>query len=129
MECEYAPGSLVCLNDCSPQSSVPCTCFEMGPRMRIRQVELPSAVLDAQRNARLVIFAGAGVSVDSPSNYPDFDELAARVGGKQRSRQPDEAIDRYLGRLVEAGVTVHQQVRSILTSPESRPNGLHSSLL
>ena len=26
-------------------------------------------------------FAGAGVSMDPPSNYPDFNALASRIGG------------------------------------------------
>jgi Domain of unknown function (DUF4020)/SIR2-like domain len=97
--------------------------------MRIRQVDFPAAVLDAQRSGHLVIFAGAGVSMDPPSNYPDFDALAARVGGDLHPKQENEAIDRYLGRLVGIGVTVHEQVRAILSSPDSSPNATHKALL
>ncbi len=97
--------------------------------MRIRQVDFPAAVLDAQRSGRLVIFAGAGVSMDAPANYPDFDALAAQVGGNLHSRESDEAIDRYLGRLSAAGVTVHEQVRGILSRPDSRPNLTHKALI
>ncbi|HEX7424819.1 MAG TPA: DUF4020 domain-containing protein [Terriglobales bacterium] len=97
--------------------------------MRIRQIDLPAAVLDAQRSGRLVIFAGAGVSMDSPSNYPDFNDLAAQVGGELHPRQMDEAIDRYLGRLAGIGVTVHEQVAKILSSPDSKPNPNHKAII
>lgn len=97
--------------------------------MRIRQVEFPPAVLDAQRTGRLVIFAGAGVSVDAPSNYPDFHALAARTGGDSHPRQEGEAIDRYLGRLSAVGLTVHERVRRILSSPHSVPNLTHQALI
>lgn len=97
--------------------------------MRIRQIDFPPAVLTAQRDAQLVIFAGAGVSIDPPSSYPDFDALGAQVGGNAHPRMPGEAIDRYLGRLVNEGVTVHEQVRTILSSPLSMPNAMHRALV
>jgi hypothetical protein len=97
--------------------------------MRIRQVDFPPAVLEAQRLGRLVIFAGAGVSMDAPSNYPDFNALAAQVGGDSYPRQEDEAIDRYLGRLSAAGQTVHERVHRILSSPHSIPNLTHQALI
>jgi hypothetical protein len=34
--------------------------------VKIRQVDFPLTILDAQRAGKLVIFAGAGVSMDSP---------------------------------------------------------------
>ena len=97
--------------------------------MRIRQVDLPAEILNAQRANTLVIFAGAGVSMDPPSNYPDFNALAGRIGGGVYPRLEGEAIDRYFGRLVGIGVTVHEQVRSILSSPDSHPNVLHEALI
>jgi SIR2-like protein/uncharacterized protein DUF4020 len=97
--------------------------------MKIRQIDFPNAILEAQRSGRLIVFAGAGVSMDPPSSYPDFNALASQVGGAQNPRQPGEAIDRYLGRLSAAGVTVHEQVRSILSNPESRPNANHKALV
>jgi hypothetical protein len=97
--------------------------------MRIRQVDLPAEILQAQAAGNLVIFAGAGVSMDPPSNYPDFNALAARIGGSIYPRLEGEAIDRYLGRLVGIGVAVQDQVRAILSSPDSHPNALHEALI
>ena len=67
--------------------------------------------------------------MDPPSNYPDFNALASRIGGSIHARREGEAIDRYFGRLREIGVTVHEQVRSILSSPDSHPNVLHEALI
>jgi hypothetical protein len=67
--------------------------------------------------------------MDAPSNYPDFDALAAQVGGDSYPRQEDEAIDRYLGRLSAAGLTVHERVRRILSNPHSLPNLTHQALI
>ncbi len=97
--------------------------------VRIRQVDFPAAVLEAQRSGQLVIFAGAGVSMDPPSNYPNFNTLAEQVGGAAYPRLEEEAIDRYLGRVKGVGVKVHELVRSILSSPDSKPNALHEALV
>src|ERR1039457_1260235 len=97
--------------------------------MRIRELDFPDEILDAQRAGTLVIFAGAGVSMDPPSNYPDFNALASRIGGSIHPRPEGEAIDRYFGQLVGIGATVHEQVRSILSSPDSQPNVLHEALI
>jgi SIR2-like domain len=69
------------------------------------------------------------VSIDAPSNHPDFNALANEVGGDLSSRQEGEAIDRYLGRLSAAGVTVHEQVHNILSTPSSQPNLTHQALI
>ena len=97
--------------------------------MRIGKVDFPNPVLDALKENRLVIFAGAGVSMPPPSSYPGFNELANRIGGELYPRRPHEGIDRFLGRLCDRGVAVHAQVRDILSSPDSHPNELHHSLV
>jgi hypothetical protein len=42
-------------------------------------VDIPEALLAAQRDGRLVIFAGAGVSMGPPSNLPGFSKLAKQI--------------------------------------------------
>ncbi len=97
--------------------------------MRIRAIDFPAAVLDAQRAGELVIFAGAGVSMDPPSNYPDFQLSPGKSGELYIQYRRIEALDRYLGRLQGIGVTVHEQVRLILSSPDSHPNAVHKALI
>jgi hypothetical protein len=97
--------------------------------MHIRGVDLPESLIRVQKAGRLVVFAGAGVSMPSPSNYPNFDELAENVAAGVLSREPNEPIDRFLGRLADKKVKVHERVQKILSDPSSAPNPLHSSLL
>src|SRR5271169_6058825 len=97
--------------------------------MRIRNVDFPEQLLTSQRHGDLAIFAGAGVSIPPPSNYPDFKELAAKVGSGVLTRQEGEPIDRFLGQLHDKGIKVHNLVATILTDPLSQPNALHSDLL
>jgi hypothetical protein len=97
--------------------------------MHIRGVDFPESLIRAQREGRLVVFAGAGVSMPSPSNYPNFDKLAGRVAAGVLSREPNEPVDRFLGRLVDQKVKVHERVREILSDPSSSPNSVHLNLL
>jgi len=97
--------------------------------MRIKDVDFPQAVLAAQRSGKLVLFAGAGVSIPPPSNLPNFRDLAKRVASGALTREEDEPSDRFLGRLHAQGIQVHRIVSEILRDPTSAPNELHSILL
>jgi hypothetical protein len=65
--------------------------------MRLNDVDFPQRIIDAQKRGKLVLFAGAGVSIDAPSNYPNFVDLAAEIGGPDFPRNENELIDRYFG--------------------------------
>ncbi len=98
--------------------------------MRIGAVDFPEPLLAAQRNGSLVIFAGAGVSVPPPSNYPDLNNLARKLAdGAPVRREQGEPIDRFLGRLKYQGVPVHERVREVLDCASSKPTQLHYDLL
>jgi hypothetical protein len=47
--------------------------------MRVGQIDLPEPLLEVQRNGTLVVFAGAGVSMPPPSDYPSFEWLAQQI--------------------------------------------------
>lgn len=47
--------------------------------MKIDGVDFPQPLLDALRDGRLVVFAGAGVSMGPPSDLPGFRRLAKQV--------------------------------------------------
>lgn len=55
--------------------------------MRLHDVDLPQPIIDAQKRGKFVLFAGAGVSIDAPSNYPNFVDLATEIGAAQTSRE------------------------------------------
>jgi hypothetical protein len=67
--------------------------------------------------------------MDAPSNYPNFRDLATDLGGTAYPIEDLELIDRYLGRLVENGIPVHDRVKDRLSDPHSRPNHLHESIV
>lgn len=83
-------------------------------------------MISAQRDGQLCIFAGAGVSMGPPANYPNFRGLvrhiASGTGIKQEKYEP---FDHFLGRLENAKVKVHEQAKTLLTNPKSKPNRLH----
>lgn len=87
-------------------------------------------ILDALRDDRLVIFAGAGVSKGPPSNLPSFFELANEIAaGTGLALAENEPIDRFLGRLAHKSVDVHSRAARHLTPAGSAPNTLHTDLL
>ncbi|HKQ08137.1 MAG TPA: DUF4020 domain-containing protein [Blastocatellia bacterium] len=99
--------------------------------MLISDVNFPDKLLTAPREGRLVIFAGAGVSMGPPSNYPDFKKLAIQVAQQSgfSEPEPNEPVERFLGRIKSQGVDVHSIVRQKLTDPASKPSQLHFGLI
>lgn len=91
-------------------------------------LELPDEVIAAQEQGRLVIFAGAGVSMGPPSNLPGFGDLAAGIvkNTKHSVRKP---YDEFLGDMVNDGVQVHQLCRDIIAAPGSVHSQIHVDLL
>ena len=97
--------------------------------MLIKGINFPDELIRASRDGNLVIFAGAGVSMSPPSNYPDFEGLTERIAAGQPLKRDQLDIDRFLGKLEDRGVQVHRLAKEILTNPDSKPNALHFSLL
>jgi len=96
-----------------------------------RQIDIPESVIDAFSDGSLAIFAGAGVSYDPPSDYPDFVGLAREAGTAFGSADKEyEPTDQFFGRLDRAYPNrVHAWVRERLSRGGSRPNPNHVTLL
>ncbi len=102
-----------------------------------KEVDIPNKLILEQQENRLVVFAGAGVSCLSPSNLPNFEDLAIRAEEKfgikrQRAKKEDEyaeRIDKYFGRLKKAGHQVHEFAAKVYGSPDSKPNELHELVI
>lgn len=97
--------------------------------MLIKGMNFRDELIRASRDGNLVVFAGAGVSMNPPSNYPDFEGLTEQIAAGQTLKRGQLDFDRFLGKLEDRGVQVHRLVQEILTNPDSRPNRLHFSLL
>lgn len=98
--------------------------------MKIAGIDFPKQLLDALNDNRLVIFAGAGISIPEPAGLPSFSQLAKDVatgtGETQGEREPE---DRFLGRLFDKGQNIHAQVSRILHEKNSRPSSLHADIV
>lgn len=94
-----------------------------------RDVDLPQALVAAQREGRLVIFAGAGVSIGPPANLPSFKDLAVQIAGGALDRRPTEPFDAYLGRIEQLGINVQARARQFIDVETSRPRPLHHALI
>lgn len=98
--------------------------------MTLNKIPYRSEFLTAIRQGRLVIFAGAGVSMGSPSHLPNFRQLAkALAQASGNVMNSSEALDRFLGHLVRKGIKVHQWVADYLQDKQPSPTGLHYDLL
>jgi hypothetical protein len=99
-------------------------------------IDIPDALLDAQEQGELVIFAGAGVSMGEPSELPSFEGLARNIAGSHprgaglaKRKLANDRLDLIMGDLARDGVKVEQRCREIIDKPKSRPTELHSSLV
>jgi hypothetical protein len=96
-------------------------------------VEIPERLLDAQRDSRLVVFAGAGISIDAPSGMPSFAGLVQAMAAEAGEEVPEwgtVSSDAFLGRLAKDHFRVHKRASALLTptTPQS-PNDYHAALL
>ncbi len=102
--------------------------------MRSSDIRFPETLRSALRDGRLVVFAGAGVSMGSPACLPDFGTLADSIAkGSGETRLDRETDDAFLGRLHNAGVRVHDRAARLLQTnrcgnPPS-PTALHRDLV
>ncbi len=97
---------------------------------KLGSLHFDDSILDAIRDDRFVIFAGAGVSIGPPANLPNFVKLANDIAvGTGLERAENEPIDRFLGRLAHKEIKVHQLAAQHLSKPASTPTSLHLDLL
>ena len=98
--------------------------------MKLANVDFPKPLLDALRDNKLVVFAGAGVSMGKPACLPNFCSLTKVIAERANKVQEDgENLEQFLGRLQDDGVKVHDIAKSVLSPEGLKPTSLHSDLL
>ena len=98
--------------------------------VEIAGVDFPETLIAALRDGRLVIFAGAGVSMGQPAGLPDFEKLACRIAaGTDKSKEDSETTDRFLRRLKDGEIDVHSRAATLLQQGDPKPTELHQNLL
>ena len=98
--------------------------------MQIAGIQFPESLCAALRDRRLVVFAGAGVSMGKPACLPDFRLLACRIAADTEHKiRTSEPVDRFLGRLQHHGIDVHARAAELLLKGRPLPTQLHRDLL
>lgn len=99
--------------------------------MRITDdVNLPEPLINAASAGDLVLFVGAGASMNAPANLPLFTGLAARLA-EATGVELDEGLgpDAFIGRLCDSDPTVRERARAIIGDPNSQPNDTHRAIV
>ncbi|TFC93546.1 SIR2 family protein [Cryobacterium sp. TMT3-29-2] len=93
-------------------------------------VDVPEELVSASLDGSLVLFVGAGVSKNAPSNLPLFTGLASQVAELHGETFNEEEMpaDAYLGRLIDREPIAREQARGILGSPASLHNKTHTAI-
>lgn len=95
---------------------------------KLGAIEFDDCILDALRDDRLIVFAGAGVSMGPPSNLASFWKLTCDIA-QGTGLAPSEPLDRFLGQMHHRNVAVHERAAQLLSPAGSAPNALHHDLL
>ena len=98
--------------------------------MKFKNVDFPKPLVDALHDNKLVVFAGAGVSMGDPACLPNFKSLTQTIArGTGIVPHENEKFEEFLGELYDRGVNVHSRAKRILARETLEPTGLHCDLL
>ena len=98
--------------------------------MKLANVDFPKPLLDALRDNKLVVFAGAGVSMGEPACLPDFCSLTKAIAERSNKvRDEKENLEQFLGRLHDDGVEAYDIAKKVLSPEGLKPTPLHQELL
>lgn len=94
------------------------------------EVEIPDELFDKLEQRKLVLFVGAGVSMQGNSNLPNFDDLVDGIAHTLYLEKRDitEPHDYYLGKIAKVK-DVHQAAKDFVDVESSKPNPLHRSVI
>ena len=97
--------------------------------MYLNNIDFPNQILDAVQDNKLVVFAGAGASVDKPTSLPNFANLAKEIAedtGKTLKKEPCEV---FLCALKAGGIDVNGIAARILSDSCLKHNALHEAIV
>ena len=98
--------------------------------MKFGTVDIPNSLLDDLHNNKVVVFAGAGVSMGEPAGLPNFESLTKIIAkATVYAKSESENLEQFLGRLDDRGVEVHHLAKTELSREGAKPTPLHRELL
>lgn len=96
--------------------------------MKFGNIEIPANLIQSLQENRVIVFAGAGVSMGEPANLPDFFTLTRKILNLDDSDYFDSP-DQKLGEGFDQGVKIHEQCIRILRQGLPQPTKLHHDIL
>ena len=97
--------------------------------MYLNNIDFPNKILDALQNKSLVVFAGAGVSVDKPTALPNFEKLAGIVAEDTGKTIKGQSCEVFLGALKAHGIDVNGIAADKLSGLCLQHNQLHKAII
>ncbi|MCE0722793.1 DUF4020 domain-containing protein [Legionella resiliens] len=99
--------------------------------MIINGVDFPVKVIEALKHNRLVVFAGAGVSMGKPANLPCFYELARQIarGTGLEPQSNGNDLDYFLGNLGIDDLVIRNRASELTTIDENKFTPLHTAIV
>ncbi|MHA3079069.1 SIR2 family protein [Acinetobacter sp. ANC 5502] len=96
--------------------------------MKFGHIEIPANLINSLKENKVIIFAGAGVSMGAPANLPDFVNLTRQILNLDENEKFDSP-DQKLGEGFDQGVRIHEQCIRILKKDSPQPTLLHHEIL
>lgn len=98
--------------------------------MYLNNIDFPNRILDAIREEKLVVFAGAGASIGRPTGLPGFVQLAKEIAeGTGEEIKTNESCEVFLGALKARGIDVNENAATILSGTCIKHNSLHEAIV
>jgi hypothetical protein len=102
--------------------------------VRFGDVEIPRDLINAHKAGELVLFVGAGASIDRPSNLPTFLGLTEKIRDESRLGDTigglqNQPLDEVMGDIEDKyDVDVHLRAMKHTAKKSSLPNRLHDAI-
>lgn len=98
--------------------------------MILNGIEYPNQIIEAIKTNTLVVFAGAGVSMGSPTNLPNYKDLCAKIAeDTANEKDENESCEVFLGTLRAKGIDVNQIAAEILSNTCITHNDEHEAIV
>lgn len=98
--------------------------------MFIDEINFPNEVIETIRNNNLVVFAGAGASVDAPTSLPNFVDLTKKIAeGTGEILEDNDNCEVFLGYLKSKDIDVNRQAAELLSNKRLKYNQMHEAII
>ncbi len=102
--------------------------------MFLNGINYPNQIIEAIRNNKLVVFAGAGVSMGRPTNLPNFEDLAIKIAEgtefeRSNKNKESEPCEVFLGTMNANGIDVNEAAAQILSEACLEHNDEHEAIV